>query len=139
MAKSTQKAFEFKVRTKGLSNHDFDQWFESEDFEKIEFTGATEYLTLSFGGSPIVFKIVRREKFDTYCKIAELGGLIVFEVSLQGNRVLYEGYCPLLLFGFWNKKVAFEKTPSSITKYLGEGYEIMEEFETFLAGSDKSR
>ena len=75
-------------------------------------------------GEFIVFKLTQRPDHDTYYKEAHGGALIVFEIKVDEEHVSYEGYCPLLLFGFWEKKLSFKQGAGGLFKYRDEGHRM---------------
>ncbi len=83
-------------------------------------------------GEPIYFKLIDRTGHATYYKEATGGALIVFEVMADEEHISYEGYCPILLFGIWPKKLAFKQGASGLFKYRDEGYRIEQQFVEML-------
>lgn len=103
---------------------ELDRWFRSGGFEMAVFNKETMRVTTDRMGELIVFKLTRRPDHDTYYKEVHGGALIVFEIKVDEERVSYEGYCPLLIFGFWKKKLSFEQGAGGLFKYRDEGHRI---------------
>ena len=104
------------------------RWFTAHGFSTAAFKkGKLRYSTYS-PGETIIFKLTERPGHDTYYKETTDGALIVFEVMAGEDKISYEGYCPLLLFGIWSKKLRFKKGASGLFKYRDEGHRIEQEF-----------
>jgi len=109
-----------------------DQWFRRHGFRIAEFEKGKLRVSTHRMGEMIVFKLTERAGHTTYYKEATGGALIVFEVSVGDQAIRYEGYCPLLLFGIWAKKVTFKQGAGALTKYRDEGYRLEQKFQEFL-------
>lgn len=103
-------------------------WFNSQGFTAASFEkGILRVSTLSTG-EVIVFKLAERPNHDTYYKESTGGALIVFEVMVNEYVISYEGYCPLLLFGIWSKRLSFKNGATGLFKYRDEGHRIEQKF-----------
>lgn len=105
-----------------------DGWFHKQGFTQLRFTSPTERITTYNMDHTLVFKLRNRPDHDTFYKEATGGSLIVFEVSIQGGKVRYAGYCPLFLFGIWERKMTFKADAGPLTRYRKEGYEVGQRF-----------
>lgn len=83
-------------------------------------------------GHMLVFKLRERAEHITFYKEATGGSLIVFEVSTVNGKVQYSGYCPLLLFGIWERKVSFTADAGLLAPYRKEGFELAQRFKRLL-------
>jgi hypothetical protein len=118
--------------TSGINASGLHSWFYKQGFEQAEFQKGRAYVSRYWQGQPVSFKLTRREGFDTYFKGAHGGSLVVFEVALQGDQVIYEGYCPIWLFGIWTLRLAFKQDAGRLFAYRKEGYLLQEKFQRFL-------
>ena len=108
-----------------------DRWFRDRGFRIAEFEKGKLRISTYRMGEMIVFKLSERSGHTTYYKEATGGALIVFEVAVA-DSISYEGYCPLLLFGMWAKKVTFKQGAGVLTKYRDEGYHLEQKLLEFL-------
>lgn len=104
------------------------RWFSAHGFSTAGFEKGKLRLSTFSSGEVIVFKLVERLGHDTYYKESTGGALIVFEVMVNEDGINYDGYCPLLLFGIWSKKLEFKEGASGTFKYRDEGHRIEQEF-----------
>lgn len=116
-----------------------DAWFRKEGFEQLRFEGPTERITTHNMDHTVVYKLHNRPDHITFYKGSTGGSLIVFEVSTQDGRVRYDGYCPLLLFGIWERKLAFKANAGKLAAYRKEGFEVEQRFLKMLEGRDQRR
>ncbi|HQV38543.1 MAG: hypothetical protein IPL81_02965 [Flavobacteriales bacterium] len=104
------------------------RWFNSRGFSTAAFEKGKLRVSTYRMGEPIYFKLIDHTGHATYYKEATGGALIVFEVMADEEHISYEGYCPILLFGVWSKKIAFKQGAGRLTKYRDEGYRLEQEF-----------
>lgn len=109
-----------------------DDWFQEQGFKNVCFMGPTEHITTFNMGHTLVFKLRQRPDHLTFYKEAAGGSLIVFEVTTMSGKVQYTGYCPLLLFGIWERKVSFKADASMLAPYRKEGFEVAQRFKRML-------
>jgi hypothetical protein len=83
-------------------------------------------------GHMLVFKLRERPDHFTFYKEATGGSLIVFEVSAVNGKVKYAGYCPLLLFGIWERKVSFKAGAGLLAPYRKEGFDLAQRFKRMV-------
>lgn len=107
-------------------------WFQGQGFTRAVFTSPTERITTFNMGHVLVFKLRERPEHITFYKEASGGSLIVFEVSVVNGTVQYTGYCPLLLFGIWERKVSFKADAGLLAPYRKEGFELAQRFKRLL-------
>lgn len=108
------------------------QWFRSQGFTQVEFENGKTYIAHYWEAGYTSVKLLEKPGFDTYYKESFGGAVIIYDVSVLDGVLVYEGYCPIWLFGFWLIKLRFRKNPIGIFKYLKEGYAIEERFSSFL-------
>ncbi len=53
-------------------------------------------------------------------------------VAVTEPGIRYEGYCPLLVFGVWERKLAFKEKAGGIFAYRAEGWRIAQELRAEL-------
>jgi hypothetical protein len=109
----------------------FDRLHE-QGFTPVHFSGPTERLTTFNSGHLLVFKLRQRPQHVTFYKEATGGSLMVFEVAMVNGKVRYTGYCPILLFGIWERKVSFKANAGILAPYRKEGYEVAQRFKRML-------
>ena len=80
----------------------------------------------------LVYKLRERPDHITFYKEAAGGSLIVFEVTTKHDKVQYTGYCPLLLFGIWERKMSFKADAGMLAPYRKEGFEVAQRFKRML-------
>jgi hypothetical protein len=51
---------------------------------------------------------------------------------MDNGVVRYEGYCPLLLFGIWERKLSFKADAGAFTGYRNEGFVVEQRLRRFL-------
>jgi hypothetical protein len=107
-------------------------WFRKQGFKQLRFEGPTERITTFNMGHMLVYKLRERTGHVTFFKEATGGSLIVFEVSSKEGKVSYTGYCPLLLFGIWERKVSFKADAGMLAPYRKEGFEVAQRFKRML-------
>ena len=107
-------------------------WFQGQGFTQVAFRGSAERITTFNMGHTLVFKLRERPKHFTFYKEATGGSLIVFEVSTVNDKVQYTGYCPLLLFGIWERKMSFKADAGMLAPYRKEGFEVAQRFKRLL-------
>lgn len=110
-----------------------DAWFRQEGFTRITFAGPTERISTN-AGEIIVHKLRERSGYSTFYKEATGGALVVFELAVKGGHIHYDGYCPLLLFGLWERKLRFKADAGPYTSYRHEGFIIEQRLRSFLNG-----
>ncbi|MEO7080302.1 MAG: hypothetical protein ABIY71_02205 [Flavobacteriales bacterium] len=108
------------------------RWFDARGFTLAEFDKSTLRFSTYRMEELIVFKLSERSGYQTFYKRSNEGALIVFEVIVNEYGISYDGYCPLLLFGIWPKKLAFKQGASGLFKYRDEGYRIEQQFVAML-------
>lgn len=104
------------------------RWFNTHDFLTAVFDSGKLCVSTYRMGDLITFKLAERPGHNTYYKEATGGALIVFEVKVDEDSISYDGYCPLLLFGIWSKKLSFKNGAGGLFKYRDEGHRIEQEF-----------
>lgn len=109
-----------------------DDWFQDHAFTRVRFDGPTQRITTFCMGRLLVYWLRERPDHVTFYKEAAGGSLIVFEVSAQEGKVSSTGYCPLLLFGFWERKVRFKADAGLLAPYRKEGFEVAQRFKRML-------
>lgn len=108
------------------------KWFQEQGFRQVHFAVPTERITTFNTGLLLVFKLRARPAYVTFYKEATGGSLIVFEVRTTDQKVQYTGYCPLLLFGIWERKVSFKVDAGLLSPYRKEGFEVAQRFKLML-------
>lgn len=98
----------------------------------MKFNGPTERISTFNMGHMLMYKVRERKDHITFYKEATGGSLIVFEVSTKDDKVQYTGYCPLLLFGIWERKVSFKADAGMLAPYRKEGFEVAQRFKRML-------
>jgi len=91
-----------------------------------------ERITTFNMGHMLVYKLRERKDHVTFQKEATGGSLIVFEVTALNGKVQYTGYCPLLLFGLWERKMSFKADAGMLAPYRKEGFELAQRFKRML-------
>lgn len=107
-------------------------WFTARGFVVAEFTHGKARITTGSGDALVVFRLRERPGYTTWYKSTAQGGLIVFEVTVTEQGVRYEGYCPLLVFGVWERKLAFKEQAGGAFAYRVEGWRIARELQAEL-------
>jgi len=107
-------------------------WFRKQGFTHVHFAGPTERITTFNMGHLLVYKLRQRPDHVTFYKEAAGGSLIVFEVAVVNGQVRYTGYCPLLLFGMWERKLSFKADAGKLVSYRREGFEVAQRFKRML-------
>lgn len=105
-----------------------ERWFSAKGFTTATFEKGKLRLSRFNTGETIVFKLIERPNHDTFYKETNGGALIVFEVMADEGSISYDGYCPILLFGMWSKKLSFKKGAGQPFKYRDEGHRIEQKF-----------
>ncbi len=109
-----------------------EEWFQGQGFTQVQFDGPTARITTFNRGHMLVYKLRERKDHITFHKEATGGSLIVFEVTTKDDNVQYSGYCPLLLFGFWERKVSFKADAGLLAPYRKEGFELAQRFKRMV-------
>ncbi|MBL0096195.1 MAG: hypothetical protein IPP46_06580 [Bacteroidetes bacterium] len=109
------------------------KWFSKEQFTEVAFEKDSVTISTFSMAHLITFKLKRREHYQTFYKETGSGALLVFEVKVAGQQLQYDAYCPLLVFGFWNVKLAFKEKSSWFTSWRKEGFKVHERFQKFIA------
>lgn len=107
-------------------------WFHDQGFMLVHFAGPTERITTFNTGHLLVYKLRQRPDHVTFYKEAAGGSLIVFEVAVVNGQVRYTGYCPLLLFGMWERKLSFKADAGNLASYRKERFEVAQHFKRML-------
>ena len=124
---------ELKKLNTNISAVEIGKWFKGQGFKLVQFNNGKTHISSYWDGQMTSVKLKQKAGFDTYFKKAYGGALIVYDITIHNNILMYEGYCPIWLFGIWNKKIAFKKSASGIFKYRSEGFIVEEKFKRFLA------
>jgi hypothetical protein len=109
-----------------------EDWFQGQGFTQVQFDGPTERISTFNMGHMLVYKLRERSDHITFYKEASGGSLIVFEVSAVNGKVSYTGYCPLLVFGIWERKMSFKADAGMLAPYRKEGFEVAQRFKRML-------
>ena len=104
------------------------RWFTAHGFSTAAFEKGKLRVSTYRMGELITFKLAEQPGHITYYKETKGGALIVFEVMAGEGSISYDGYCPILLFGIWSKKLSFKKGASGMFKYRDEGHRIEQRF-----------
>ncbi len=91
-----------------LESKEIASWFKKQGFETAKFNSKVEYITTRYLEQLISFKLKKRKDHTTFYKVGFGGSLLVFECSIENNKINYECYAPIWLFGIWNKKLKFK-------------------------------
>lgn len=110
-----------------------EKWFHGKGFRSVSFQKSTERVATYSMGEMINFKLTERAGHAKYHKEAAGGAFIVFEVAASDGVIDHDGYCPLLLFGIWEKKLQFKEGAGALSKYRDKGYGIEQPFLAFIA------
>ncbi|AFL79616.1 hypothetical protein Aeqsu_0084 [Aequorivita sublithincola DSM 14238] len=113
-------------------HNDVKKWFQSKGFEKVQFNNDKEFFSTDWLAESVSFKLTKVKGFDTFIKSAFGGAILVFEYKIEDNKINYNCYAPIWLFGIWAIKLNFRKKVSYLFQYLKEGYKIKEEFDHFI-------
>lgn len=114
------------------------RWFEAHHFTPAEFKKGKAWVFTHDGGSTFSYKLRERMGYTTWYKEAAGGSLIVLEVTEDEFGVKFGGYCPLLLFGIWERKLSFKPDAGWLTRYRKEGWELAQAFRQHLAKHDRT-
>lgn len=114
-----------------------DFFFRREFIEANFKNGKNIFVSIYFKGESTSVKLKPRKNYTTFYKTSVHGGVLVFEYTLANGIVEFECYSPIWLFGIRTRKLYFKENPSSIFKYLKEGYLIQQEFINFLSQKNK--
>ena len=109
-----------------------DDRFRKQGFTRVHFSAPTERISTFNVAHMLVYKLRERPEHITFYKEAAGGSLIVFEVSTMDGKVRYNGYCPLLLFGIWERKLSFKADAGMLAPYRKEGFEVAQRFKRML-------
>ncbi|HMN05900.1 MAG TPA: hypothetical protein PKD45_09245 [Flavobacteriales bacterium] len=102
-------------------------WFRKHGFREAAFHKGRCTVHTVREDQVFVFKLKERSGYHTFYHVTGHDALIVFEVRVDGARILWEGYCPLLLFAIWPIRLSF-KPRASLLKYRAEGYRMAQAF-----------
>ncbi len=109
-----------------------EDWFKAQGFTQVHFSGPTERISTFNMAQMLVYKLRERPDHITFYKEAAGGSLIVFEVTTKDDQVQYTGYCPHLLFGFWERKLSFKADSGMLAPYRKEGFELAQRFKRMV-------
>ena len=112
------------VQVNGFVNHfgKLTSWLGGKGFRVVDFLGKNKLLISTYHlGQTLVFQLAPNEGYTTFIKEGSGGSLIVFEVKAVEGELRYQGYCPILLFGLWPKKLTF-KRDAKLLSFRAEGY-----------------
>ena len=109
-----------------------EDWFKGQGFTQVQFDGPTERISTFNRAHMLVYKLRERPDYFTFYKEAAGGSLIVFEVTTKDDKVQYTGYCPLLLFGIWERKLSFNADAGLLAPYRKEGFELAQRFKRMV-------
>ena len=109
-----------------------DDRFRKQGFTRVHFSAPTGRISTFNVAHMLVYKLRERPEHITFYKEAAGGSLIVFEVSTMDGKVRYNGYCPLLLFGIWERKLSFKADAGMLAPYRKEGFEVAQRFKRML-------
>lgn len=103
------------------------RWFKERGFHEALFHKGKCTVHTGRDDQVFVFKLKERTGHHTFYHLTGHNALIVFEVRMDGGHILWEGYCPLLLFAFWPIKLSF-KPNAWLLPYRAEGYRMAQAF-----------
>lgn len=109
-----------------------EDWFQGQGFTQVRFVGPIERICTFNMAHMLVYKLRERPDHFSFYKEAASGSLIVFEVTTKDGKVQYTGYCPLLLFGLWERKVSFKADAGMLAPYRKEGFDLAQGFKRML-------
>ena len=107
-------------------------WFRAQGFTTAAFENGLRRVSTYRMDELITFKLRERPGYTTFYKETTGGALIVLEVAVGNDQLYYDGYCPLLLFGIWEKKLRFKQDSGALFKYRMEGHTIEQKFVDFV-------
>lgn len=105
-----------------------EQWFDRRGFQMATFQRGRFRVSTGIADGMVVFRLRERPGSVTWYKLTGQGALIVFELGVGPAGVAYEGYCPLLLFGVWERKLRFKQDAGGLFAYRAEGWRIEQAF-----------
>ncbi|MCC6838543.1 MAG: hypothetical protein IT230_00145 [Flavobacteriales bacterium] len=111
---------------------DLADWFTRQGFTAAKFTNGIGRVFTTSDEHSFSFKLRERPGYATWHKQATGGSLIVVEVMADEFGVKFEGYCPLLLFGIWERKLSFKPDAGWPTRYRAEGWCIAQALQAML-------
>lgn len=113
-----------------LDSTQLEEWFLSNYFSVASFEDGR--FIIQGGRKSPSFLIKENPPLTTYWRYSKWGAVIVFEVLLTSDCLIYNCYCPIWLFEIFALKWAFRSSVPWITGYRREGFELHEEFHTFV-------
>ncbi|MEZ5008494.1 MAG: hypothetical protein R2728_13705 [Chitinophagales bacterium] len=116
-----------------ISSQQIHKWFRANGFKLVKFENGKTYIASYYNGGFTSVKLKEKPGFDTFYKEAYGSAIIVYDVCVDDGILIYEGYCPIWLFGLWLKKVSFKKSANGIFQYRREGFFVEEKFQQFLS------
>lgn len=105
-----------------------EQWFDRRGFKMATFKRGRLRVSTGIADGMVVFRLRERPGSVTWYKLTDQGALIVFELGVGPAGVAYHGYCPLLLFGIWERKLRFKQDATGLFAYRAEGWRIEQAF-----------
>lgn len=103
-------------------------WFIGRGFRHAQFENGLLRVATHEMGHTLTFKLHERSGYSTFYIEAQGGAIIVFELGGDAHAVIYDGYCPLLLFGVWERKLTFKPQAGWLSRYRAEGYQMEQAF-----------
>lgn len=119
---------ELRSTVTGVLQH----WFTQQGFSQARFERGRSRIANGSGDGMIVFRLRQRPGHTTWFRSTAQGGLIVFEVAVDGEGVRYTGYCPLLLFGIWERKLPFKADAGRLFANRAEGWRVAQALQAEL-------
>ena len=131
--------YEIDLSSTNINKADIEDWFTRNRFTKIEFSGKKEFLSTFYKGETVGFKIKKIEGFDTFYKESSGGTMLIFEYKIANNKLFYNCYAPLWLFGIWTKKIEFKEETNKRSLHLQEGFKIRQAFESWIGKQKRNK
>ncbi len=109
-----------------------------QGFEQAAFVNGICWAVTSYDDKYFTFKLRERPgngqepPYQTWHKAIDGGALIVLEVAVGDNEIHCDGYCPLLLFGIWEKKLSLKPDAPWPFKSRAEGWHLLQALEVQL-------
>lgn len=107
-------------------------WFTRQGFTVAHFAKGKARITTGIADGMVVYRLREQPGTDTWYKATSQGGLIVFELAVTEQGVQYNGYCPLLLFGIWERKLPFKADAGRLFAYRAEGWRVAQALQAVL-------
>lgn len=117
-----------------IARVDLADWFTRQGFTAAKFTNGIGWVFTTSDEHSFSYKLHERPGYTTWHKQATGGSLIVFEVMADEFGVKFDGYCPLLLFGIWERKLSFKPDAGWLTRYRKEGWALAQELKKKIGG-----